>query len=51
MDFHHAHLFCSDIDATVARRQCQMGARVIYDGVLAGARNVFIAIGSGRLHL
>ena len=51
MDFHHAHLFCSDIDATVAWWQRHLGAKVFYDGVLGGARNVFIAVGSGRLHL
>ncbi len=28
-----------------------MGAKVFFDEVLAGARNVFIAVGGGRLHL
>lgn len=51
MDLHHAHLFASDIDATLAWWQRHMGARVLYDGVLAGARNVFIAVGAGRLHI
>ena len=51
MDFHHAHLFCRDIAITLDWWQRHMAARVLYDGVLAGARNVFIAVGSGRLHL
>ena len=51
MDFHHAHLFCSDIEATLDWWRRHMGARVFFDEVLAGARNVFIAVGSGRLHL
>ena len=28
-----------------------MRARILFDGPLAGSRNVFIAVGSGRLHL
>jgi catechol 2,3-dioxygenase-like lactoylglutathione lyase family enzyme len=48
---HHTHLFCSDIDATI-RWWCEMlGAEVAYDGDFGGARNVFMRIGSGRLHL
>ncbi len=51
IDLHHVHLFARDLDATLAWWQRHFGARVLYDGVLAGARNVFIAIGSGRIHL
>lgn len=51
MHFHHAHLFCSDIAATIQWWQEKMGAHVFYDGVLGGARNVFIQVGEGRLHL
>lgn len=51
VDLHHAHLFAADIDHTVAWWRHHMGAKVLFDGTLAGARNVFIAVGSGRLHI
>lgn len=51
IDLHHAHLFASDIDATVSWWTRYMGAKVLYDGTMAGARNVFIAVGTGRLHI
>lgn len=50
-DFHHAHLFCSDLSKTVDWWTRHLNAKVIFDGELAGSRNVFIAVGSGRLHL
>lgn len=50
-DLHHVHLFASDIDATVAWWCRYLEAKVIFDGCLAGSRNVFLAVGSGRLHL
>ncbi len=48
---HHVHLFCRDIDATVAWWRDMLGAEVAVDRELAGARNVFLTLGSGRLHL
>ena len=48
---HHTHLFCSDIDATITWWCDMLGAEVAYDGEFGGARNVFMRIGSGRLHL
>ncbi|MBO6782016.1 MAG: VOC family protein [Alphaproteobacteria bacterium] len=48
---HHVHLFCSDIDATIAWWSEMMGAQVAFDGDFGGARNVFVRVGSGRLHL
>lgn len=51
IDLHHAHLFATDIDATLAWWTRHMGAKVLFDGPMAGARNVFIAVGSGRLHI
>jgi catechol 2,3-dioxygenase-like lactoylglutathione lyase family enzyme len=49
-DFHHAHLFASDLDATIAFYRRWFGAEVAWDGTFAGARNVFVRLGSGRLH-
>ena len=48
---HHVHIFARDIEATIAWWRDMLGGELIYDGVLAGSRNVFMRIGSGGLHL
>jgi catechol 2,3-dioxygenase-like lactoylglutathione lyase family enzyme len=48
---HHAHLFASDVDETVRYFKEFFGGRVVLDAEFAGARNVFITVGQGRLHL
>lgn len=48
---HHVHAFASDIDASVRFYTEVFGGEVLVDETLAGARNVFIRIGDGRLHL
>ena len=48
---HHAHIFASDLDETIRFYREIFDARVVLDADLAGARNVFIAVGTGRLHL
>ena len=48
---HHVHAFASDDDVSVRFYTDVFGGEVILDEVLAGARNVFIRIGDGRLHL
>ncbi len=50
-DLHHVHLLTEDIDQTVAWWCDMLGGKVIFDGDFGGARNVFMRIGSGRLHL
>jgi catechol 2,3-dioxygenase-like lactoylglutathione lyase family enzyme len=51
LDLHRAHLFASNIDATV-KWWCQyIGAKVIFDEELSGSRSVFLAVGTGRLHV
>ena len=47
---HHTHLFTNDLDATVTWWQKILGGKVIYDGDFGGARNVFMRIGTGRIH-
>jgi len=47
---HHAHLFATDLDASVAWYSTMLGGKVAYDGDFGGARNIFMRIGSGRLH-
>jgi catechol 2,3-dioxygenase-like lactoylglutathione lyase family enzyme len=51
LDLHHVHLFASNIDATIEWWCRHMCAKVLFDNELAGARNVFLAIGTGRLHI
>ncbi|HUT49943.1 MAG TPA: VOC family protein [Alphaproteobacteria bacterium] len=48
---HHVHIFAADIDATIAWWRDMLGAEVAVDTEMAGARNVFTTVGSGRLHL
>ena len=48
---HHVHIFASDLDYSMAFYQQVFGAEVILDREFAGARNVFMTIGRGRLHL
>lgn len=47
---HHVHLFARDLAATVAWYGEVLGGIVRYDGEFAGVRNVFMTVGSGRLH-
>lgn len=49
--FHHAHLFASDLPATLAFYRRWFGARMVADEVLLGSRNVMVALGDGRLNL
>jgi catechol 2,3-dioxygenase-like lactoylglutathione lyase family enzyme len=51
ISLHHAHLMASDIDATIAFWCDGLGAKVVHDVEFAGARNVFLAVGTGRIHL
>ena len=48
---HHVHVFASDIEATVAWWRDLLGGEVCYDGEFGGARNVFMRVGAGRLHI
>ena len=48
---HHVHLFASDLDASVAWWCGNLGGEVAFDGDFGGARNVFMRVGMGRLHL
>jgi len=47
---HHAHLFATNIDASLKFYQEMFGAEILVDLKMAGSRNVFVAIGQGRLH-
>lgn len=47
----HIHLFASDIDATIDFYTRWFDAKTTWDGDVAGARNVFMKIGIGAIHL
>lgn len=47
---HHAHLFSSNLNRTLKFYQEMFGGKILADLNMAGARNVFLAIGQGRLH-
>lgn len=47
----HVHLFASNVEATVAFYTRWFDAKVAWDGDYGGARNVFIEIGIGAIHL
>lgn len=51
LSLHHVHLFASDVDRTIAFWREHFGAVVMLDADFAGARNVFLRVGEGRLHL
>jgi len=51
ISLHHVHLMASDIEATIAFWCEHFRAEVMLDAEFAGARNVFLRIGEGRLHL
>ncbi|PJK27467.1 VOC family protein [Minwuia thermotolerans] len=48
---HHVHIFSSDIDATVDWWRDMLGGEVAFDDDFGGARNVFMRVGGGRLHI
>jgi len=47
---HHTHLFASNVDASIRFYEKHFGGEVVLDMDLAGARNVFMRVGGGRLH-
>ena len=51
ISLHHTHLMASDVDATIAFWRDHFRAEVVFDDEFAGARNVFMRVGQGRLHL
>lgn len=51
LSLHHVHLFASDLERTIAYWRDHFGAVVVMDAEFAGARNVFLRVGEGRLHL
>lgn len=47
---HHVHIFASDLNKSIEFYQKGFDGKIILDMNVAGARNVFMRIGNGRLH-
>ena len=47
---HHVHIFASDINRSIKFYEECFGGRVALDSEFAGARNVFMRVGAGRIH-
>lgn len=47
---HHAHLFASNIGTSLKFYQEMFGGEILADLEMAGSRNVFLAVGKGKLH-
>jgi catechol 2,3-dioxygenase-like lactoylglutathione lyase family enzyme len=50
ISLHHPHLFSSNIKKSVEFYREMFGAKVLFDLEMAGARNVMISIGSGKIN-
>jgi len=48
---HHVHIFASDMNATLKFWQEMFDAKILFDMEMAGARNVMLSIGSGRINI
>lgn len=47
---HHVHIFASDIHKSIKFYEDFFDGKVALDMELAGARNVFMKVGNGRIH-
>lgn len=47
---HHVHLFASDIEKSLTFYKTFFGGEIILDMEIAGARNIFMKVGTGRIH-
>ncbi|TFG06959.1 MAG: VOC family protein [Promethearchaeota archaeon] len=50
VSLHHPHLFASNMDEAIKFYRDMFGAEILFDLEMAGARNVMIAIGSGKIN-
>ena len=47
---HHVHLFASDIEKSLTFYKNFFGGELILDMEIAGARNIFMKVGTGKIH-
>ncbi len=48
---HHVHIFSHDLDSSIDWYVRALDAEVSFDGDFGGVRNVFMKVGTGRIHL
>jgi catechol 2,3-dioxygenase-like lactoylglutathione lyase family enzyme len=46
---HHAHLFATDLAASIRFYRDMFGAEIVFDETVAGARNVLLRLGEAHL--
>jgi len=47
---HHVHLFASNLEKSLAFYKNFFGGEIILDMEIAGARNIFMKVGTGKIH-
>jgi len=47
---HHVHIFASDLNKSIKFYEEAFDGKIVLDVELAGARNVFMRVGNGRMH-
>ena len=47
---HHVHLFASDIEKSLVFYKTFFGGEIVLDMEIAGARNIFMKVGIGKIH-
>ncbi len=47
---HHVHLFASDVEKSLSFYKKYFGGTIVLDMEVAGARNIFMRVGTGRIH-
>jgi catechol 2,3-dioxygenase-like lactoylglutathione lyase family enzyme len=47
---HHAHLFATDLAASIRFYRDMFGAEIVFDETVAGARNVLLRLGQAQLN-
>ena len=50
INLHHVHLFASDLNASLRFYTEMFGAEIVFDRIVAGARNVLVRIGTGHIN-
>jgi catechol 2,3-dioxygenase-like lactoylglutathione lyase family enzyme len=49
-NFHHVHLFATNLDSSIKFYTEMFGAEVVFDQIVARVRNVLIRIGTGHIN-
>jgi uncharacterized glyoxalase superfamily protein PhnB len=51
IQLHHVHIFASNMKATLEFWQQMFDAEILFDMEIAGARNVMLSIGGGKINI